>query len=266
MYQGPGPQLPGTAARDGRGTVYRPNEQPMYAPLDALTGMTFRTIREQSGLSRHVTAVRVGTTLAVIDALEVGNVAALPDTQELHRIIDAYSVIAAVDLGPIEHRIRRLMAPPIHAPVVQALLQAGVSAGHVDGVMTHAVPAEVRAQPAPNRATSAPMGRAAQPATQPVAAPPPRANRRQLSPLRIVLAGVPLLAVLVIGTTAQTSPQTLLAAADSMPFIMRSVVYSGLAMITPVKTHRAEGLTWIEAVDPRSRKTDRLPVRQARAR
>jgi hypothetical protein len=231
----------------------------MYAPLDALTGMTFRTIREQSGLSRHVTAVRVGTTLAVIDALEVGNVAALPDTQELHRIIDAYSVIAAVDLGPIEHRIRRLMAPPIQAPVVQAPM----TTGHMNDAIADTATAAALAQPAPSRDASA---RVTQRAVQPAPVPPQRVKQRRLSPLRIVLAGVPLLAVLVVGTTAQTSPQTLLAAADSMPFIMRSVVYSGLAMITPVKTHRAEGLTWIEAADPRSRKTDRLPVRRARAR
>ena len=200
---------------------------------DELVGLTFRTMRHELGISQATLARRVGASVTTIEALEAGVVRGLPGWSELSRIIAAYAAMVHTDLSPIENRLRWYFD--------QADAGDSLALTH-DGS---------RQSLSPNR-----TGRHAKPL---VAVREPR--RRTRAWRRLLTVGIPLLTALGLATTAHTSPQALFAVADTMPLSMRSFAQAGLAMITPVKSYRAEGLTWIEAADPRSRKSDRLKAR-----
>jgi transcriptional regulator with XRE-family HTH domain len=203
-----------------RSVSYSHSAFQQHPRADALTGLTFRTIREQEGLAISVLARRVGATPATIEVLESGQLSAFPGRAELTRLLAAYAVIAATDLTPIAQRLDKLLPHLTEIERQQA-------AAHQEYFGEH---------------------HATQTLTQ----------RTRFKSMRVLLAGAPLLAILVLATTAHTSPQTLLAVTDTMPALMRGYAKSGLAMITPVKLTQSDGLVWIEVADPRSRKADRL--------
>ena len=196
---------------------------------DELVGLTFRTMRHELGISQATLARRVGASVTTIEALEAGVVRGLPGWSELSRIIAAYAAMVHTDLSPIENRLRWYFD--------QADATESMAFTH-DGS---------RQAVSSNRSVAR--------------AKPVTAVRKTRAWRRVLTVGIPLLAALGVATTAHTSPQALFAVADTMPISMRSFAQAGLAMITPVKSYRAEGLTWIEANDPRSRKSDRLKAR-----
>jgi DNA-binding XRE family transcriptional regulator len=195
--------------------------QPALVTHDELVALTFRTMRLELGVSQATLARRVGTSVTTIEALEAGLIRGLPGWSELKRIIAAYAAMMHTDLSPIENRLKWYFDLP--------------------GPNT------------PARGRDSHTGKAS--VTKPVR----RAGG--LSLRRILTLGLPLLTALGVATAAQTSPQTLFAVADTMPASMRSIAQASLALITPVNSYRAEGLTWIDAADPRTRKGDRLKAR-----
>jgi DNA-binding XRE family transcriptional regulator len=201
---------------------------PSLVIIDDLVGMTFRTMRHDLGVSQATLARRVGASVITIEALEAGAVRGLPGKSDLRRIIAAYAAMVHADLTPIEQRLFRYFEVPEQTNLISVRDQ-----GHKPGTSKR-----------PNRSTSK-LGRVI----------------GFLSLRRVLTLGIPLLTALGVATTAHTSPQSLFAVADTMPVSMRSFAQAGLAMITPVKSHRAEGLLWIDTADPRSRKADRLKTR-----
>lgn len=200
-------------------------------PVDELVALTFRTMRHELGVSQATLARRAGASVTTIEALEAGAVHGLPGWSELRRIIAAYAAMVHADLSPIENRLRRYFDRPSQ-----------------DTALTHDGTRQTVAH-----------GRNGKRA-QPVSA---AHNLRPKKPAlrRLVTLGLPLVVALGVATTAHTSPQSLFAVADTMPVSVRSFAQASLAMITPVKSHRAEGLLWIDAADPRTRKADRLKTR-----
>ena len=207
--------------------------QPHATLADELVGLTFRTIRHDLGISQATLARRVGASVTTIEALEAGVVRGLPGWSELSRIIAAYAAMLHTDLSPIENRLRWYF-------------------DQADAGDRMALTHDGSRQPVSSNRT----GMRAKP---PAAEREPRRKKRAWR--QLLTLGIPLLTALGVATTAHTSPQALFAVADTMPVSMRSIAQAGLAMITPVKSYRAEGLTWIEAADPRSRKSDRLKAR-----
>lgn len=69
----------------------------------------FVWMRRQSGLSIHQTAAILHTEPYVIDALEAGAIAELPDWPETARIVQAYALMLNADPSePLEALYRRL--------------------------------------------------------------------------------------------------------------------------------------------------------------
>jgi DNA-binding XRE family transcriptional regulator len=194
---------------------------------DELIGLTFRTMREHVGASQAALAQHLGISEHVVEALEAGSAVGLPDRAEIQRVVAGYAHMVQADLTPIESRLLR------HVEVSQARI--------------------------------VPAGVAVAPTLKAAGTPPKNVAKRRTKSVwrkRALALGLPIVAALGVATTAQTSPQSLFAAVNTFPDSLRPFAYAGLNMMTPVKSHRADGLLWIEASDPRTRKADRLPGRR----
>ena len=90
----------------------RPHTQPaeqMPSGHDTELGMIFREMRRAMGVTRERIAGRLATSVETIDILESGNLLALPDWQEVTRIVTAYAAQLGLDSGPILRRMKGQM-------------------------------------------------------------------------------------------------------------------------------------------------------------
>ena len=83
----------------------------------------FREMRRAMGVSRERLAGRLATSVETIDVLENGNLLALPDWQEVSRIVTAYSAQLGLDARPILRRMKgqiEALQPATPNPAVSA--------------------------------------------------------------------------------------------------------------------------------------------------
>lgn len=230
------------------------DEQPAW--VDQALGHFFLQLRQLHGLTLPVLAHQLGTTAAVLHHLESGRIRSLPPWPETERIVLAYGRLVAMDLAPAARRIRqltiaadpmveaaggrevlaagptRLRAPPLADPV-QLPSAAGAAGAAAERLATHTAPVPGR---------RAGFGAGAWAAVGAAAA------------VAVVLG------VLVAHPWLPGAAATALA--ESMPEPMTRHLWIQRAAVTTRRD--ADGLTWLETVDPTSRKADKLPSAPSR--
>lgn len=237
---------------------------------DAQIAAIFRQMRAILGLTVPALARRLGTDIAVVIELEAGSVDNLPPWPETVRIIEGYGAMTGVDQGPLLSRILMLQTPPATqatAPVPRPVHPAPVP------VVYEATPV-TRPHPYPERrpatyAVPAPRGPGQvahataevedPPAEDAPAAPRSRRRLRLPSPRLAMWLGAPVAAVVCVLLVAKISPQVLYSTVEAMPFAIRAPLRPSVDYLVTSTAPVREGLRWVETVNPRSRKSDRLP-------
>lgn len=245
---------------------------------DAQIAAIFRQMRAILGLSVPGLARRLGTDMAVVMELEAGLVENLPPWPETVRIIDGYGALTGVDQGPLLSRILLLQTPTTthvsgHAP--------GHAAGHgsrpaqpMPAPIVHEATPVTRPHPypEPRSATYAvPAPRLPAQVAYPDAgaddapaddAPPARRPRRRFrlpSPRVAVWLGTPVAVAICVALVAKMAPQVLYSTVEAMPFAIRAPLRPSVDYLVTSTAPVRDGLRWVDAVNPRSRKSDRLP-------
>jgi cytoskeletal protein RodZ len=77
----------------------------LSAEIDEQIGYEFRRLRIASGLSANRLASTLGVSLRMLDDLERGAIAALPDRPQAARLVAAYGRIAHIDARPLLARL-----------------------------------------------------------------------------------------------------------------------------------------------------------------
>jgi transcriptional regulator with XRE-family HTH domain len=232
-------------------------------------GELFQRIRQMAGLSLLQIAHRLRTTVAVIDALERGDVERLPPWPETVVVVSGFTAMAGVDPRPVLAAIRDgLSAKVIEARPVAAHTRGRtqqpehtrprtVQKGPSDPVraLPHikAVRQSVAGIPARLQMLVAKMAPLA--ARSSVFAKVPALNRPLRMPVAVSLA-VTLPLALVVSFGGGGSLQ---AAVSGLPSPLSSAVRKVEDYMLRSMAVEKNGMTWIEVSDPRSRKTDKLP-------
>jgi transcriptional regulator with XRE-family HTH domain len=247
-----------------------PAGNPAPTAGDAQIAAIFRQMRAILGLSVPGLARRLGTDIAVIMELETGGVDNLPPWPETVRIIEGYGAMTGVDQGPLLSRILMLQTPT-----------ATRGAGQVSGppqstpvTVIHEATPVTRPHPYPERRQSSYAVPAPRTPAQvayaeaeiedvPAAAPPPARRQRWRaflpSPRIAIWLGVPIAAVFCVALVAKMAPQVLYSAVEAMPFAIRAPLRPSVDHLVTSTAPVRDGLRWIDSVNPRSRKSDRLP-------
>lgn len=203
---------------------------------DIVAGV-FRNMRAMLGRSQFDVAAVLGTTPAVVRAFEDGELHALPPWPETERIVLTFGHLLAVDVRPV---LMHLKQQPIFTNGQRSL-----------------------AAPVPQPRDAAP--RPARP--NPVAHRPPiNATHRQIRAKRrakrvFIAASAPLAVILASSWFLVSQPQAVQAAVGTLPAPLARTIRSGIERVVLALAPRREGLIWIEAFEPRSRKADKLPSR-----
>lgn len=237
------------------------DEQPAWT--DPALGQFFQQLRQVHGLTRPVLAFQLGTTVAVIDLLEDGRIRSLPPWAETERIVLTYGRLVDMDLGPAARRIRQLTI------AADPMVEAAVGGGQVASAWLLAPPPQaappgrglqVVGPPAAGIPTPPRAVIAAAP-DRPQALPAPSRRRRaRLGPGAWAMVAAAAVAAVVTGVLAAYPGLPVTAAtalADSMPESMSRHIRAQRTAVTLRRD--ADGLTWFETFDPKSRKADKLP-------
>jgi hypothetical protein len=232
----------------------------------------FRQMRAVSGLSETQLARQLGTDISVVMDLESGVVDALPSWPETVRIVGRYSNIAHIDTRPILARLLQLQrrVTPITAPPVRPVSYAVPPPGHMAPIpqalgysTAHAVArvATGRDGPTVRARQTASSAEDAVDDFEEISAEEAallRRQRRRKRTRQIALGVMPLVLLAGLIFAVQVAPQPLYAATRALPDAMHApvkrVVDFAVWQAAPVR----EGLRWVEHVDPRLRKADRL--------
>jgi hypothetical protein len=217
-------------------------------------------LRRYLRLSIAAVAQRVGTRPEIIAALEAGQIEALPVWSETARIVAAYIGLANLDPRPALDRLSVLMQ-----------------------VTANASPQVAQARPVPGRGAAAnPVSRIISRLSQTAVrtdAPSDRPERVGEWLAYIAAAGTRLAAEL---SSARAPVRWVLASALAL-IVMVSVAPSGVLQASvggiaqpisgfwrklsgegsAVRVIMNDGLKWIEAEDPRERRSDKLPSRRS---
>lgn len=220
----------------------------------------FGQLRAMLGWTPDRLAGHLGTSPAVIGALEHGEMRALPPWPETERILSAYGALVGMDLAPAGRRIRQQMMAGDHVvgppPAMLARQPAAERrnippAGHDAGRL----PAKERGPAAYTAALHRLAGAAASVA---------EAIGRQRVTITAVLrsrraavsaAGLAALLVLVTAVSIGVSRHSV--EASTGPGSIFGARIDGW-LGRQAARRDADGMTWIEVGDPRSRKADRL--------
>lgn len=237
---------------------------------DAQIAAIFRQMRAILGLSVPGLARRLGTDIAVIMELEAGLVENLPPWPETVRIIEGYGQMTGVDQGPLLSRILMLQTPTTTrggGQIARPAQPAPVPVVHEATPVTRPHPYPERRQS--TYAIPAPRGPApvayAEAETQDVPAdepPPARRPRRRFSlpsPRMTLWLGVPVAAMICVALVAKMAPQVLYSTVEAMPFAIRAPLRPSVDYLVTSTAPVRDGLRWVDTVNPRSRKSDRLP-------
>ncbi len=144
----------------------------MPAGHDAELATIFREMRRAAGISTEQVAGRLATPVETIEALENGNLLALPDWPELNRIITAYAALLGLDSRPILRRLEGQLGadkPAAAAPVPAA-----------PEAFTPDPSTQKPARPASAGSSGPPMPPSAMPSPPPTSAAPPPPRRSPL--------------------------------------------------------------------------------------
>lgn len=212
-----------------------------------MIGALFRDLRKALGLSMPEAAARIGTRIAVIEALETGSVRRLPPWPETVRVIADYTQLARIDPRPVLEVVQRELkaeartldlkpAPGAAAPGRRDLLARGrrltrAIKDRAGGGFAFPLVAGLASNRKGRDALTRAIGR----------------HRRKV---------IGILAVLPFALLVSLSePGLIQAVASVLPKPVTSL-FSG-----STRTYTRNGLVWIEASDPRSRKSDKLQIR-----
>lgn len=253
----------------------------MPTGYDSEIGNIFCEMRRASQLTKEQLAERFATDLSTIDALETGALLALPDWAETSRVVNAYTEALGLDGRPILRRMALQLSPdtttqrssraaeppppPAQAPPAAPQRPAAPPTTAAPPVSTPArEPAPARARedievfdqfeplpPAPDITES--LTADARPGYQPeppVRRKPKRSIARRL--LRMVMALVMLIASATGVWYLSQRPGGLFAVIDNLPDPIPRFSRAAWELLRPLDESSVP--------DPRSRKSDRLPV------
>jgi hypothetical protein len=246
-------QLTWPAVQDARTPV---------GPGDVFEGaVLFRQLRHLVQLPIEHIAYRLGTTIEVLQALEHGQTAALPPWPETVRVVTAYTGFATIDPRPVLSSIHAAMTARHHEEVrLSAAIEAdrmGRTAGSARNPMRGNAGVEGDA----NDETAGPLTRAydaALNACQAIATKVWSEGAVDSLKQRRVIAGLAItLPLALIMSLASGGPVQ--AVASVLPRPVTGFFKSIEDFMRVSMAPRREGFVWIEGVDPRTRKTDKLP-------
>lgn len=238
--------------------------------VDPVLARIFATMRATLGLSEGELALRLATSPQTILILEAGHVRALPPWPETVRLVSAYARLLAIDARPI---LQRLDA------------QLGIDPARRNIAATRPLPTS----PAAHAPVRAPIPSAMPLARQPHFPGPAEADklllrlaalessrprrRLSLSDLKKLVpswfggkAAAFALAMTVAGigatTVVQSGAPMIYAAVDRLPAGLANGLQRRLDKHL-TKNQGSADLQWIQAADPRRRKSDRLDTTTA---
>ena len=197
------------------------------AGRDEQLGNIFRNMRLSLRLSRDAMARRLGIQASIVNSFEAGAVTALPHWKETARIIGGYCELVRIDPEPILWRI-------------SSQLQAAAGQTRAASVRPHSPPS---ASSLPARRAERTMPRSGR-------------GRRRARTLFVLTAPIALLAGAIY--VAQTAPGEVYGAIRLLPDPIARPVRAGFDYFMLLTAQRRDGLRWLDAGDPRSRKADKL--------
>ena len=250
--------------------------------IDPVLAGIFKTMRASLGVAPEDLARLLHTRPEVLAHLEAGRVRSLPPLPELVRLMKDYGALLNIETGPIITRIREQTADK--SPPLQ-IVPTDPGTGRISAFFTSASLKSSGANWLQRRQSdaggaaadaapgSSPIHQAAQRAALPASNAAQQASpdkKRERSARKTKrwrwLARVAIASTFVAGAawTAQSQPPVLYAAVNQLPPSVAKNLRRGMDMIAgsmaSTSTTTRDGLTWIEAADPRRRKGDRLPV------
>jgi hypothetical protein len=235
-----------------------PGTPPAYDPEIA---NLFGELRRYIGLPIPQIAHHIASHPNVIAALEAGRIDLLPPWSETARVVTAYIGIARLDPRPALERLALLMGVARHAAPVTPVAAAYASppdeaASPVARILGRFAEAAARA-----RSEAAEPGLLAEWAAhlKETANCLKASLWKARAPVRWVIAGA--LALIVIGSAAPSGVLQASVGGISQPISGLWRKISGQTQ--NVRIIVRDGLKWIEADDPRERRSDKLPSRRS---
>ncbi len=235
-----------------------PGTAPAY---DAEIANLFAELRRYLGLPIPQIAHHIATHPNVIAALEAGRIDLLPGWSETARVVTAYIAIARLDPRPALERLAVLMGVARHAAPIAP--RAASYASPPDEAATPVARILGRFAEAAARARDEATGPGL--LAEWAAHLSETANCLKASlwtaraPVRWVIGGA--LALIVIGSAAPSGVLQASVGGISQPISGLWRKISGQAQ--DVRIIVRDGLKWIEADDPRDRRSDKLPSRRS---
>lgn len=249
----------GRDSRGSRGAGLQDRPHQAWAPpsRSSVIGPLFRDLRKALHLSLPETAKRLQTTIAVIEALESGEVRRLPAWQETVRVVAVYTRLAGIDPLPVLEVIRRELeeeartldlkpAPAAgqSSPRSQLMARVETAAGSVTSLV-RSVSSQALPVPLQGRGFLQLLERAGLPMDR-------MKRPRTLVALMLTL---PLALFVSWGDTGFVR-----AMATVLPEPLSAFARGVDDMVVRARAPVRDGLTWIEVDDPRSRKGDKLQI------
>lgn len=216
------------------------------------TASFFVMLRQYLNLTREQAAYQLGTHPAIVAALETGDMSALPAWPQTHRIVSNYAALAGIDPGPALHCLEACLnaLPPQRSPQgLPSLPPFRQDPSHRSSVATIAGHEVGDEDGGVGYADTGPT------MTQRLFASMPAGNL-------VIRAAVVVAMLAVAGLFAQST--SLQAAMTRLPAPVGSLFREVREAILLRTSGKFEGLIWIDVSDPRSRKDDKLPVKNAR--
>lgn len=258
-------------ASPGRIHLYGIDER--SSGVDPVLANLFKTMRASLSMSTADLARLLRMPPDVLTNLEAGRIRALPPFPETVRFITDYGRLLDIDVKPILSRIKEQTGEK-SAPLV-AKVPAGGRLG--SAIKSIKAPAWMQRQPVTGDAGTKRIRSSAMPpalaGNGTVAAPGNVAKTevsgigavRRSRALRRVGMTVTISATLLAGiwSAAQSQSPVLFAAVDQLPSGIANSIRQSIDRIAVRMVRKDDGLTWVVVGDPRSRKSDRLPVGKA---
>lgn len=224
---------------------------------DAQLGRLFQDLRALIDLTQGSVAIRLGTSVGTIKALEAGLIDVLPPQGETSRIVVAYAGLAGIDPTPI---LMRLAEHYLHRPEVG---RTGESLPYPGGIVETVEPADPAVERSVPRVMQAELAEpTAPPRGERNAAATGQASRRRRNSvwLLILAIGLPLLLVAglaAVVVNASLTYRILNALPEPLARAVRPV-YDGLVLRF---AREFEGMKWVDVADPGARRADKLQQR-----
>lgn len=259
----------------------------------------FQNIRRVLDQSAEEVALRLGTTPHVLRCLETGKFTELPPWPETKRIVSAYTVMVGIEPHPALYVLEKVLKTPARvAPAQNSLLPSEDTLRNQPSVFGQTAPANEQQFESARAATSSRVpdsvgrisgiGQSAVDSEAGSAVAVSRAvGNRVTQMVRALNGGVKRDG---LGSLFHTSGSrfsgrrmvwSLLAAAGitgslfalrapavaefsraQFPAPLADVILTVHSALTPARVIEKDGMRWVIVADPRSRRTDRLPMRE----